>query len=655
MNEKKTYSYTFKAFRLEIAERQLVRDGVPIPLTTKAFDVIAFLVERAGHLVLKEELIEAIWPDSFVDEASVARIVHTLRKVLGEDQNGNKFIETVAKKGYRFVADVEAVNAGSISDLGDEGNTAEEINESWPDDLVSERDPDPVTDPAITPIAKSKASTWVLVACIAALIVASIASYFAFGGKKRKTIVAGQSVSIAVLPLKSINGENQDLSYRLGIADSLISRLVTARGLTVRSLSATWSYLDLEKDVAAIGKEQKVDFVLSSSYQIVDGKIRVTSQLINGETGNVDDTFKSDQALGGSFETQDAVASDVGGKILKRLGMLAGRPEQTRGTTNDEAYRLYLQGSYLVDKRKGPQTKKAIDLFDRAIEIDSGYARAYAGRAYAFRTTAWQSPTATGISREDGYLKAKADIDTALRLDPKSSEAYVVLGEMKDNYEWKFDEAESAHLKSIEIDPASAFARRYYALHLMGHGRFDEALEQIQAAIDIDPGSVFGQRILAQVLYYARRYDDSVSQFNRVIEMDPSFTTGLGYVWKARLMNGDADAAYKEFRSFLKRQKASDEAVAKFDSAFAAGQFTEVFRLGSQLRDSGSEDERNLINADPIEVAAQLGETDKAVELLEKELGARGALAITRPFDPLLDPIRSDPRYNELIKKAGLK
>ncbi|MEP6945900.1 MAG: winged helix-turn-helix domain-containing protein [Acidobacteriota bacterium] len=646
-------TYTFKSFRLEIDERQLLNNGVPIPLTTKAFDVLAFLVERSGHLVRKEELIDAVWPDSYVEESSVARIVHTLRRVLGEDQNVNKFIETVAKKGYRFVAEVTAVGPVPVTVAHQNGASATAANENWPGELSLNNTVLPTN--ISMPAASKRSSGRLLAICLALLVIVLLGSLVGYRWKYPNPLAGGHAVSIAVLPLKALNGENQDLTYRLGIAESLISRLASAKGLAVRPLNATWGYIDQEKDVAAIGKEQKVDYVLASTYQMVDGKLRVNSQLINTETSNVDDSFKSDRDIQGVFATQDLVADEVGGKILKRFGMLAGDPVQARGTPNEDAYRLFLQGSYLVDKRKGPQTKKAIELLDRAIELDPNFAKAYAARAYAYRTSAWQSSDATGVSREDAYLKAKVDIEAALRLAPRSSEAYVVLGEMKDNYEWKFDEAEAAHLKSIELDPLSAHARRYFALHLMDHGRCDEALEQIKTAIDLEPASVFGQRILAQVLYYSRRYDDSVAQFNRVIEMDPTFTTGLGYVWKARLMKGDVDGAYSEFRSFLQRQKASDEILAKFDSAFAADRFTGVFRLDTQLRESGGYGERDLILADPIETAAQLGEVDKAIGLLEKEVDAKQTSGMIRNVDPLVDPIRSDSRFKSIIDRTNPK
>jgi DNA-binding winged-HTH domains len=338
-------SYRFKSFLLDVAERQLTRDDEPVPLTPKAFDVLVYLVTNGGHLVHKDELMHAVWPDSFVDEVNLPRIIHTLRRALREDNNGNKFIETVATKGYRFVADVDKIDSKSLPmDRGD-GEIAHVLDDEWLDEPQDVRagETGTFTGQSVNRITPRH----LIFVCMVVAVAAALLSFFAFRWNIQPP-AAGRPVSIAILPLKkATDNENQDSAYRLGVADTLISRLTAVRGLNVRSLSSTWNYLDSVKDPTAIGREQQVDFVLSSNYHIVDGKIRVNSQLTNVETGNIDATFISDRIVGGVFETEDAVATDLGGLLLKRFGGSALNTTQNRGTANEESYRLYLEGSFL--------------------------------------------------------------------------------------------------------------------------------------------------------------------------------------------------------------------------------------------------------------------------------------------------------------------
>ena len=643
-------SYRFKSFLLDVAERQLTCDDEPIPLTPKAFDVLVYLVTNSGHLVLKDELMQAVWPDSFVDEVNLPRTIHTLRRALGEDNNGNKFIETVATKGYRFVAGVAKIGPESLQKNDENANGTHVLNDDWPDEPEYERAVE--TSSSTLPSVNRINSRRLIFVCLAVAVAAPLISFFSFRWNNQRSVPGGRPVSIAILPLKkATNDENQDSVYRLGVADTLISRLTGVKGLNVRSLSSTWNYLDVDKDPIAIGREQQVDFVLSSNYQIVDGKIRVNSQLTNVETRNIDATFMSDRVVGGVFETEDGIAADLGGLLLKRFGGSALNTAQNRGTANEEAYRVYLEGSYLVDKRKNSEALKGLELFDKAIALDPNFARAYTGRAYVYRTFAVLEEE--GLSAAAAFTKSKEAVETALRLDPNSAEAYTMLAEMTWTYEWKFDEAEAELRRAVEIDPRSAFVRRFYALCLMEMARFDEAIDQIKTAIELEPSSVFGHRILGQVLYNARRYDESIAQLCRVREMDPNFRAGTGMIWMAYLMKGDNENAYKEFRAILIRNKASDKMVAKFDATYAADGFTGVFRLQSENL------EHNMDTGQPYLTSAamyaQLGETDKAISQLEKQIDNNELRTASFRIDPLFDPIRSNPRYLDLINKITPK
>ncbi len=608
--------------------------------------MLAILVKRAGHLVEKDDLMKLVWPDSFVEESNVARIVHTLRKNLGEDHDGNKFIETVAKRGYRFVAEVtSAENVPAI--LTDGGAVAAE--DYFPE-FMGQADAKNTTVPNENrPVAESRRGPWFLLIGGGFLTALVLIAVLSFDWQATKN---NHKVSIAVMPLRSISSHEKDTNYRLAVADSLVAQLSSASDLTVKPLSASWQYLDTDKDAVAAGKELKVDYVLASNYQIAEGKIRVTSQLINVERGSVEDTFKSEREIAGSFQTQDRIAADVGDAVIKRFGILAGDVVRRRGTASEDAYRYVLQAAYTVDNKMSNGPAPALELLDKAIALDPNYARAYAVRAYAYRRAAWQ-PWALGISVEDHYLRAKEAVETALRLDPNSSDAYTVIGEIKDTYEWKSDEADAAHRRSIELDPNSAHARRFYALFLMNEERFDDAIEQIKAGIEIEPASVFGQRILGQVLYRERRYDEAIAQLKRVLEMDPQFREGSGMIWHSYYLKGDRETAYREFRGGGEKAAEGKSIgavrLAALDKAYADSGWEGVFRSEAETLENGGNAGRGM---SAVSVYIGLGDYDKAIAALEQIAAGRNRAAVLSA-GPWLDPLRPDPRFQALMKRLG--
>ena len=457
--------YRFKSFRLDVEERQLLHYSSPVPLTPKAFDVLALLVERGGHLVDKDELLESVWANSFVEEQNITRIIHTLRKALGEDENGNKFIETVAKKGYRFVAKVTEEREPHER-RADKLEKPSSVDEDFPDTIeVDEHADTGVLIPSAEPVIEPKSQTRFVLFTVGFLTAVSLILLLSFNLRFGSSSGTGAIKSIAVLPLKPLTAENRDSSYELGIADSLIFKISSAKDLIVRSLTATRQYADIEQDPVAAGREQKVDYVLASNYQIADGKIRITSQLINVQSGQVEGSFKVEQENSTIFSVQDAVAANIGGPLLKKLNRESNDLLEKRYTTNEEAYRLYIQGTVLADKRNQIDVRKAIEYFEQAVRLDPNYALAYARLANAHSTLAY---TGGSDNPDEEYLKGKAAIEKALAIDDNLAEAHSFLGEIKINYDWDFAGAEREHKRAVELNPNSSAAHRMYAL-LLGY------------------------------------------------------------------------------------------------------------------------------------------------------------------------------------------
>ena len=672
MSSNNQYSYKFKEFRLDVAERILLRENSPVALAPKAFDVLAVLVGQSGHLVEKDELLRIVWEDAFVEESNVARVVHSLRKILGENEE-NKFIETVSKKGYRFIAGVEIINGAATS--GQNGVSAESYIPSREDcvnyvlqtgdDLVRVEMPsDDGQKPLIVDVVLPEKSVtekaaaeysnrrnlkfWILGAVLTFTL--SIIGIWYYDDVWTANDKKNENKSIAVLPLKPINNQSRDSIYELGIAESLILKLSSGKGLTVRPLSATRKYLELEQNPTAAGREQQVDFVLSSNYQIAGGKIRVTSQLINTQTGNVEEVFKSEQDSANLFSMQDAIAEEIGDTLLVRFGNRENKLTAKRGTSNEEAYRLYLQAAFIFDQWNKSEIGKAIEYLERAVKLDPEYAAAHTMLAYAYRYFSHKD-----VAPREQSLKSKAAIERALALDPASADARAVLGLLKFSYEKDSAGAEREFRQAVELDPSSPMPRALYAYFLMGHGRFDEAVSENKKAMEIDPASYAHQITYGMILYYAHRYREAEAHYKKLLAKDPNFVYAYFWMWLLCDLRGSETEAFEWFMRYQTQIKAAPETVRAFQTAYRKSGWKGI------LREIIAQDEKSLLTHDYAgfyyEIAcfsARLGDREKALEFLEKAHKASSSSILFIKVDPYLDALHGDPRFEQIVSRTGI-
>ncbi|MBA3711402.1 MAG: protein kinase [Pyrinomonadaceae bacterium] len=481
----------------------------------------------------------------------------------------------------------------------------------------------------------------------AALLVGVIALgyYFLLANKTASSI--GDKKSIAVLPLKPINTANRDEIYEVGIADSLILRLSSMKDFIVRPLSATRQYADVGQDPIAAGKEQQVDYILASNYQLAGGKIRITAQLFNVANGQIEETYKSEKDAGDVFAMQDAIAGEVGNILLARFVTTSSSPTAKRGTTNEEAYRLYLQGMYLANTRNPADARKAVEALERAVQLDPNYALAWAGKAYAHRAVGNLRRIA---NTHEEYQKSIEAINEALALDENLSEAYSTLCENKMYYEYDFDGAERACKRAIELDPNSSLAHQVYSRYLPGRRRFDEAIAEIKTATELEPASVFHQLMYGNILHYARRYEEAAAQYKRVLAMDENNVNAYLWLINTLTFQGNESEAFEWFMKSLASQKADEETVRTFKTAFQTSGWQGVLRERVKRFDKGDE-----VYFRVASYYAQIGNKDKAFEYLEKSYQRRELWMSYLLVDPLVDPLRDDPRFDELVRRVGLK
>jgi tetratricopeptide (TPR) repeat protein len=413
-------------------------------------------------------------------------------------------------------------------------------------------------------------------------------------------------------------------------------------------LSATRKYAGIEQDALIAGREQKVDYVLASNYQLADGKIKITAQLFNVASGQIDETYKSEKDSSKVFAMQDAIADELGKNLFARLALPSVNPSARRGTRNEEAYRLYLQGKNLTYNRSAAAAGKAAEYFERAIRLDPNFAPAYSGMAHAFI----MSGNLGGNLPRVEYEKAKAAVTKALGLDDQLAEVYAVSGELKFVYEWDYEGAEKDLIRAIELEPNSDLAHEQYAFYLATRRRFDEALTEAKMAQEINPNSLQHQQVDGVVLYLARRYDEAIIQFRRVIEVDEHHATAYAWLWLTCELKGDEAQAYEWF---TKNQKLKNpERLELFQTAYQASGYQGVMRKALELQNSNEQD--HLTNYYAIaRQCALLGEKEQAFKYLKKAIEKHQGQMTMLDVEPSFDILRDDPRFDELVRRVGLK
>lgn len=483
---------------------------------------------------------------------------------------------------------------------------------------------------------------------LAAILICTIGLgyYFFYAGKAALT--ADGKKSIAVLPLKPINTANRNEMYEIGIADSLIIKLSTMNGFTVRPLNATRKYAEIAQDPIAAGKEQQVGYVLASNYQLAGGKIKITAQLFNVASGQIEKTYNIVKDAADVFAMQDAIAGEVENDLLMRFATTSSGPTTKRGTTNEEAYSRYLQGINLTFKRTPEGARQAVEYFEQAIRLDPNFARAYSGMAHALIDS---GNLGGGLPRVE-YEKAKEVVLKALELDNNLAEGYAVLGELKFTYDWDFASAEKDLLRAIVLEPNSDLAHERYAFYLAVRGRFNDAIAEAKTAQEINPSSLQHHQINGVILYLARRYDEAIIQLRRVIEVDENHNTAYAWLWLACELKGDDAQAYEWFMKSQKRN--NSEHLGTYQRAYETSGWRGVReRFFEQQKLNEQKASANLYSL--ARQCALLGDKEQAFAYLNKAIEKRQGQMTMLNVDPPFDVLRNDPRFDELVKRVGLK
>jgi TolB-like protein/DNA-binding winged helix-turn-helix (wHTH) protein/Tfp pilus assembly protein PilF len=633
--------YEFGPFCLDPAEHTLLREGRPIPLRPKVFDILVVLVENHGHLVEKEKLMNSVWTEQFVEEGNLNKNISMLRRVLGEGDSG-KYIETVPKRGYRFVADVREVNDHEESDL------VLDADEQRPSDsqriLEYPASASETTQARTRPINR----TWVPLVVITIVLLATLA-YLVFISGKRPHLTPNIA-SIVVLPFQNLSGDPGQEYFVDGVTDALIGDLAKMGALRVISRTSAMHYKGSQKSLPEIARELNVDAVVEGTVQRSGDRVHVRAQLIQAASDSHLWAADYDRDFSDVLDLQSEVARAIAGEVRVKITPAEQRLLVPKRIIAREAIDNYLQGRYFLNRRTEQDLRKAISYFESAINLDRNYAQAYAGLADCYNQL---GTVMIGIlppleARRASEIAARK----ALEIDNEVAEAHAALGHV--NYvNWNWAAAEEEFKRSIELNPNYANAHSQYAFYLVARGWTDEALAEISRAQELDPLSLSISSNRGFILKDARRYEEAIEQLRRVIAIDPNHYQTLWVLALTYLANHQLDEAIT----------ASEKAVAVSGRAPAAlGVLGLAYGIGGRKREANQiltellqlQKQRYVTPMAPAYIYIGLGNKDQAFAWLEKGYQDRSNNIAFFKVNPNLDSLRSDPRFADLLRRTGL-
>jgi TolB-like protein/DNA-binding winged helix-turn-helix (wHTH) protein/Tfp pilus assembly protein PilF len=621
--------YEFGQFTLAPAEKRLVRDGKVVPLAPKVFDTLVLLVRNQGRLVEKDELLRTLWPNSIVEEVGLAHNVSQLRKVLGDTAEDPRFIETVPKRGYRFVAAVregaepQVASPAPAADSGQAEAGAAARSVRWPR----------------AAIAGASAVLLALAAGTGAYL------YLSSGGIKAARAIPAIH-SLAVLPFENLSGDKEQAYFADGMTDELITELGTIGALRVVSRTSVMRYQGSRKPLRDIAAELKVDGVVEGTVLRSGNRVRITAQLIDatgdrnlwarGYEGNLSDVL----AL------QDHVSRDIAAAIRIKLTPHQRAKLSVVRSVDPEAHDDYLRGRYWLSGipterfASGDNARRGLDFFRKAIARDPNYALAYAGLADAFLQLA-----GVVLPPEKAIAGARDALTKALQLDPSIAEAHVSLASIALE-DWDWPAAHRELLKALALNPNYASAHELYSSYLCDMGKVDESVKEAELARDLNPFSPDPNINLGLALYSARRYDDALRQFHRGLEMYPRlgiWNFFMAWVYEQKKMFPEAFAQYHQSIRLNKETQRAEAVEQAYKRSGYKGAVRQMIGFETQN------------HALPLVAHgyAVLGDDAHAMLWLERAYQQRGFDAVWLN-DPALDHLRGTPRFRDLVRRIGL-
>ena len=643
--------YEFGSFRLDVSEHTFLRiDGKLIAtLPEKAFQTLCILVQNRGHLLTKQELLDKIWPDTAVEENNLNKSIHAIRHALGEDPRDQKYIETVLKHGYRFIADVRVVSDSlsqprvtpsgvhAIVELVEWRNMIERV-ETQNEPLMLTNNVGDAID------IKQKHKQGLAVALIVLLSAVIGLGYWFFASR---TVITGQIESIAVMPFVNESG-NADIEYLSdGITETLIRSLSQLPNLIVKARSSVFRFKGKETAVQTIGEELNVQAILNGRVIQRGDQLTLIVELIDAQTENVIWTERYDRQRADLISLQSEIARDVSQKLRKKL---SGADEQKLAkhyTENFEAYQLYLQGRFYWNQRRAENIRKATELFKAAAVKDPNYALAYVGLADCYVLM----PDNMGTPASEADAQAKVYALRALEIDDSLAEAHATMGLIY-RHERNLAEAEKEFKRAIELNPNYATAHHWYSRHLRTVKRLDEALVEIKLARELDPLSQPIMINIVQVYIAQGNLEAAFEQLQKIIAFNPEYATAHSELALVLLKKGLFNEALVEAQKGVDLAKRSHLFLDTLGKVYiGSGNRNEALAVIKELE--GKHAKREASSYSIASLYAGLGEREHVFTWLDKALAEKNTDLNELNDDAIFEPFRDDQRFKKLLLHIG--
>jgi TolB-like protein/DNA-binding winged helix-turn-helix (wHTH) protein len=628
---------SFQSFRLDAADHSLWRGEKRVQITPKAFDVLCFMVENAGRLVSQDEALQALWPETYVNQEVLRKYILEIRKALGDRPEKPEFIETVTKRGYRFIAPVIDDSAAKPPDLP--------ISQAAEEDATEEK----VGNEAVP----SEEETWsgkrrlwrlAIVLALAAVAAGGLGGYFRHA-RNGSHALSLNNTSIAVLPFVDMSTTKDQEYFSDGFAEQLINDLAKVSGLKVVGRSSSFQFRGKNADLRDVGRKLGVDNVLEGSVRREGTHVRITAELIKADDGFQLWSQTYDREINDIFAVQDEIAMAATEALqLKLLGGNGRRVVSTARSDNPEAYEAYLQANYFLGQGTGKEDiSKTLMYTDRAIKLDAKYAAAWALRASVQNMMAEVGMTDV----TEGFRKARDDAERAIALDPTSASGYLALARTQIYHDWDWDTANTCLTKAAALEPGSEEVLRVRSYLSRVLGNLDQAVKLYEQAVALDPLRANSHLGLGYLLYMAGQYDEAQAELQKALDLNPQAAFAHANLGKILIAEGKPQQALAEIEKEPNDwEKLTDQALVyhalrrEQDSNAALAEL-----IGKHDTDSAYQ---------IAEAYAFRGESGKSFEWLERAYKQRDAGLADIKVDPLLKNLRHDARYTEFLKRMRL-
>jgi len=621
----------FGVYQLDLAHEELRRLGTPLRMQPQPFKLLVFLASRAGEIVSREDIEKEIWgEDTFVDfERGLNHCVRQVRAVLGDDATAPRYIETVPRRGYRFIAPAKFVDAADPS-----AAATAETADSQP-------------GPARPEWRRNR--LWIAAVGAAAALVAATCMvlsvrYF----RQAAQTPSAKRVMLAVLPFDNLTGDPSQGFVCDGVTDETIVHLsqLSPAKLGVIARTSAVSFKNSGKPLDRIGRELGADYFLEGTVKRDGTKVRIAAELVRAQDQSQlwAESYEGEMSDSGMLVFEESVASRIS---LSLSLMLPESRTPSPGTSNPLAYEAYLRGRYEWNKRNDTSFQKASDYFRQAIAYDPAYAQAYAGLADCYDLTLEyyerQSP-------ETFAILAKSAAETAVKLNPQLSESHASLAFNLWRYQARFSDAEAEFRKALELNPNNATAHHWYGMYLASRGRFDEGKEELRSARMLDPLSLIIVTNAGWVDYFARDYDGAIVNYQDALKLDPTFQTALmklAWAYEQKGMWQQAASAREQFYEVAGHPEIAHEVAG----SYAAHGYSSVIQL--VIAETQKPDAKPFY--DDYEIAklyAFAGDFDEAVLFLKRAQSRHSGWLVYLAVEPAFDKLRNDQRYARLISET---